>query len=377
MREQQTVEYHHPLSMSKAARWHKCPGSVDATKGISDRPGAAAKFGTDVHDVLARALKSNFSNCSTLSDDERIVAAANAALAAVRSIVPRNAKLLIEEKVTLDQLRINAYEPISGTLDSGAWVPAGKLQIIDLKTGFKPVDAKNNLQLIGYGLGAANLLNEFELATIDTVELIIIQVNEQVGCEIKRWELTLEQLQSSKLAEYQSAVDRVENEPNLLVAGPHCTDTYCPAAANCPALKSWLQAGLDVKLDEIETGRKHLPNMEPTVEKLSSWLERADVLEDLVKQIKDLARTRALDGEVIPGYKLVRGYGHKKWIDVKEVIERAKKAGILERITTLMTPAAVAKATKGFEFDIEGLWEKPQTDYRLVEDKEEGVIFND
>lgn len=291
-------------------------------------------------------------------------------LEAVTKVVSKGEHLNIERRVTLD-LHTLFFEPLSGTLDLGAYRVGGRLKIIDYKTGYKAVKAEENLQLVGYALGEWNTLTVFQQSLITEVELIIIQVNEAVGCQIKSWVLSAEELNTTYRQLYQDAIERVELAPDVRIAGRHCTDTYCPAAPTCPALRDYIERGLHMKLDEIEAGSKLTPQIpqEATPEELNDWLDKAEVLNDLVKQIKDLALAKALDGEIFEGRKLVRGYGHKKWTaKEEEILARAAEVGVAHKITTLKTPAAVAKIAK--DFDTTGLWVKPETGWRLVRDDE-------
>lgn len=380
MSENLSPEYHHPLSMSKAARWMACGGSVEACEGIKDRPNSAAQFGNDVHDVVARALKGNLSNCATLTSDEKTLEVADKALAALRTLFPASAMLLIEERVYLP-LTVTKFPPLSGTLDLGAWQHYGKLQIIDLKTGYVDVPVKKNKQLLGYALGALEKLNPFERATIDKVELIIVQVNDRVGLQIKRWELSVHELETTYKQLYQEAVTRVETNPSLRVAGPHCTDTYCPAAPTCEALKAYLSSKLETDLEAITEGflqkADNKVDKEMSAEKLAQFIEAADVLEDLVKQVKSLSLSRMREGEAVPGYKLARSYGHKKFTPEgeKEVIAQAEALGVLDKIRTLKSPSQVAKIAK--EIDQSGTWIKPEGDWKIAKDTDDAVEFLD
>lgn len=368
--------YHHPLSMSKAPRWIPCPGSVAACEDLPDRPGEPAKFGTDVHAVMAKALTDKrfpaMSSMKFLTKDvAKIEETARTVLAAVTKVVQKGEHLDIERRVTLD-LHTLFFEPLSGTLDLGAYRPGGRLKIVDYKTGYKAVSAEKNLQLLGYALGEWDMLDAFYQSVLDEIELTIIQVNESVGCQIKSWVVSAEELNTTYRQLYQDAVERVELAPDVRIAGRHCTDTYCPAAPTCPALKDYIERGLNVKLDEIQAGTTITPaiNKEATPEELNTWLEKAEVLGSLVSQIKDLALAKALDGETFEGRKLVRSYGHKKWsVKEEEVLARATEVGVQHKITTLKTPAQVAKIAK--DFDTTGLWVKPETGWRLVRDDED------
>lgn len=369
------TDYHHPLSMSKAKRWIPCAGSVAASKDVVDRPGERAKFGTEVHRVVAGALQSKLRNCSTLTKDQEILECANTALDAIRSVLQPEGTLLIEERVYLKSIRTEKFEPLSGTADYATWHSGGKLQLIDLKTGYKNVEAKENLQGIGYLIGLYERLSEFERMCLVEAEIVIVQVNALVGCSIKRWSCSMDDLMGKYRQLYQDGVDQVEQQPYRRTPGAHCSATFCPAAPSCQVFRDWYEAGLELALNEIAPGAPIPMRESITMPELTEKLEYVEALEDHCKQLKQLALARVLEGEIANGWKPIRGKGHKKWLNEAEVMEKARAAGVLDKITSLKTPSAVAKLKTGF--DTAGLWTQPETDYRLVRDSDDpGELFD-
>ena len=75
--------------------------------------------------------------------------------------------------------------------------------------------------------------------------------------------------------------------------------------------------------------------MEPLI---SLWLKR----------VKDTALTSMLNGEQVPGYKVVEGkQGNRKWVDELKVADVLKGAGYAQEDyteTKLLSPAAMDKA---------------------------------
>ncbi len=166
---------HARFSPSASKRWLACPGSMVFNADRKDEPSTYADNGTAMHAVAAWCLTEHFRASKRVGDqipvhkdgsEPRFVEFTDDMATTVQEYVDwlRNyaigKTLLVEQQVDFSSI-VGQLEQF-GTAD-GIVVDreAGELTIVDLKTGFRPVDATNNTQLMTYALGAlAKLVGE-------------------------------------------------------------------------------------------------------------------------------------------------------------------------------------------------------------------------
>ena len=210
-------------------------------------------------------------------------------------------------------------------LDYSRWVPSGfgtgdalivsdtLLEIMDYKHGKGiPVHAEGNPQTRLYGLGA--LAKFGQLYDFPSVRCTIIQPRlESVSEETLTREALLHWAQECVVEQARLAW----TGSGEFVPGDHCR--FCPARAVCSArvaqaLKMF-QYGLEapgVIPDE------QIPKILPLLDDAEAW----------IKDIRAYAEKQALNGQVWPGYKLVRGKRpNRVWSDPEEVKAQLLRAG--------------------------------------------------
>ena len=211
-------------------------------------------------------------------------------------------------------------------LDYSKWVPDGfgtadvviisdlGIEVIDFKYGIGvPVDAKDNPQLMLYGLGA---YDQYGVAyDINTLHLTIIQprINNNSTWEVEvdallKWAKEIEP--RAKLAA-QGLGD--------FVAGEHCH--FCRAKAACRA-----RAEANLELAKYDFKKPELL----TNEELGEILYQAMELQAWTNDVKEYALEQALNNNKIRGWKLVEGRSNRQYADEAEVIKTLKAAGITE-----------------------------------------------
>jgi hypothetical protein len=232
-------------------------------------------------------------------------------------------------------------------VDFSPWVPEGfgtcdciiiqgdTLTIIDYKYGQGvPVSAEGNPQMKLYALGA---LNDYGIAyDVVKVEMHIYQprLNNISTCC-----LMVEDLMEWAEKEVKPIAQKAAKGKGTYKPGEHCR--FCPHAGRCRALTK-----LCTEYVETHDLRVAVPTLAP--------YEIADVLtmEPLIalwlKRIKAQAMTTLLNGEEIPGYKVVEGkLGNRKWKDELQVAKTLEDAGRSRdeyTETKLLSPAAMDKA---------------------------------
>lgn len=192
----------------------------------------------------------------------------------------------------------------------------GPLMIVDYKSGWKRVNAKNNAQLkMGVQLACAKFSGI-------AARVGIYQPMDDVPWS---WD-DFTDADIAGLTEYFTAAAKATDDPDApLLIGDHCMD--CPAAHDCP--QRIAEAGLITLATREELAQG---------EKLAGYLSMVDRVRKLCDAIEAAAFPLAKK-DALPGYKLVQGKpGNRKWKDEALV----RKAGHVGVVPTL-SPAEVEK----------------------------------
>lgn len=304
---------------SSAHRWigGGCTASVMASEGIIGRETEAAREGTRLHDLAARVLL----NGDTHHEPEDWEKIGPYVLDVEAAAKQSGNRIFIEHRVAGHGMR--------GTLD--AMVGA---TIWDLKTGYRPVEAENNWQLLTYAI----------LAGMTSVTLKIVQHD-----RIRSW--VVEDLAPYR-AKLLAAIHMVQTAPRFVASSNNCT--YCPAMLTCPAARTAALGAVDLAYQtplEIppEEMRQELRLLRHAAAQLNA---QVDVLEEEI-------RARIVKGGSVPGCALRPGRASAlKWRenDVKHI--RSWLGPKVLKPEALLTPKQAIKA--GFDEDqIHKLSERP------------------
>lgn len=313
---------HAKLSPSSAYRWFVCPGSVAATAGMPDDSNEYAREGTAAHSLGEQALRDglaaekylgwvipvNYTGPDGKFADQKFPVTAEMAEAVqvyldfCREVASQpGAQMLIEQQVSLARID-PLLEPVWGTSDCTIYLPETRtLYTIDYKHGRgKVVDVDDNKQLKIYGLAAwATFNDKFK---VDRVVTVIVQPRAG-GEPIRQAEYTAAELLDFA-QDCVEAVERTEAPDAPLVPGSHCD--FCKIKATCPALSSKAVA---VAQDEFAL----VAPQQLTIDQCIALLEKAELLEDWIKGVRQYLHETAERGERVPGYKLVPKRGTRQW----------------------------------------------------------------
>lgn len=325
---------HALLSASSAHRWLNCPPSAVASELYPRETSEYAAEGTLAHEVAEVTARENI-HPETGRDgyapevtDEMLDCAAGYRDYIQERITGDDAVLLLEQRVDLTPWVPGGF----GTCDCIV-LQGNTMDVIDYKYGKGvAVDAVANEQLMLYGLGA---LNDYGIAyDVETVRLHIYQprINNVSVWTIQAADLLNwgEQVKPIAAMAAQGGGD--------YLAGDWCK--FCPHAGQCKKLTQTC-----TQFVETHDLRVAVPVLAPH--------EVADVLrlEPLVtlwlKRVKAHAMTAMLDGQKVPGYKVVEGkLGNRKWTDELGVLEVLTGQGYTREDVTetkLLSPAAMDK----------------------------------
>lgn len=324
---------HALLSASSAHRWLACPPSAVAAEAYEDQGSEFAAEGTLAHEVAEAVAGNKLEKFKALMDDENVtgemIEHANAYSCYIQEQITGSApSLLLEQRVDFSDWVPDGF----GTCDC-ILIEGDKLTIIDYKYGKGvAVSAENNPQMRLYALGA---LNDFGFAY--DVTKVVTHIYQPRINNISTETLTVEELLDWAKS-IKPIAQKAAKGKGTYKAGAHCK--FCPHAGRCRALdktcKEYVEThGLRVAVPVLAPHEvAEVLKMEPLI---SLWLKR----------VKAQALTSMLDGQEVPGFKVVEGkLGNRKWTDELQVAEALKAAGYDAEDyteTKLLSPAGIDK----------------------------------
>lgn len=320
---------HAILSASGAHRWMECPPSAlieaeyRARHGDSSSP--AAEQGTVAHALAEYKIRrldhrlqqdAGEKPDSPLIDEEMeahtddyatfILEAASKARAEDPSFL-----LAIEQRLDFSHLVPGGF----GTADC-IIIANNRIQVVDFKYGQGIlVDAKNNPQLMLYGLGA---LNQFgQLYDLETVQLTIVQPRRE---SISTWEISVHDLERWGREVVAPTAKLAATGGGEYKAGTWCQ--FCKIAPTCRA-----RAEQNMKLAKHEFKAP----AELTDADIAHVLTQIPLLKAWAADIEAHALGLAVNqGRVFAGFKLVEGRSIRKYTNEQDVAQACQKAGIEE-----------------------------------------------
>lgn len=323
---------HALLSPSSSHRWIACPGSKYGNR-VRSQSNAAADAGTHQHELAAQYL---FDPESVNYDDLWEVTQQYVNFVAEYR---EGATCYLERRLESSVIG----DVFFGTADA-VIVDDESLTICDLKTGRRPVSAKDNYQLKCYLCLARE---EFPLR--DKFYGVIVQNGVEVA------EFTAEELD----AHYDAVLRAADSDEKA--AGGHCE--FCPLLAHCEVAERWTkQTAEELFEDETELW---------PVEKCKSALELQAVATKLGEVALDQLREHMMSGAAVEGWKLGQRMGNREWADPETAAETLQSDYGLDedqiKPRVLLTPAAAEASLKvagvrGAKKTIDGLTKRERKD---------------
>ena len=319
---------------STAKRVINCPASVKLVQQMPPRPSSEhADRGTLLHNVIAELLEFDKMPAQCLGAqyndqvltqeliDEKIIPA----LAALDVIDPgKRMEYMVETRVAFGDFLPGVFgsTDLLGRQDARAIV-------LDWKFGDGVlVDAVENDQLMFYAAAAMRTESaKWVFEGADEIELIIVQPP-----EIRRWTTTKARILSFE-QELAKAVKRAHQDDAPIKTGEHCR--WCAAKPICPQMNGAVDRAVHQQIVNLDK------------EQLGAYLEKADVLEDWIKDLRALAFQVLESGAEVPGYKLVAKRGTRQWTSEGAVEAWADHNQITDAYETkLKSPAQMEKVLK-------------------------------
>ena len=355
---------HAILSASSSNGWIHCPPSVRLSQKYEDEISPYALEGTSAHSLAEYKLRTLLGqNVNDSREDlefynEEMEELTEGYASYVMEIVSKyqNPAVFVEERLDLSEYVKESF----GTADCVV-VGGEDLHVIDLKYGQGVlVDARENTQLMLYGLGALTLFDG-----IYDIEKVILHIYQPRRCNISTYEIKKIELYKWGVVIREIAEKAYKGEGEFS-CGEWCI--FCKAKNKCRK-----RAEEKLKLAQEEFT---LPP-ELSDDEIEEILPKIDELEQWTKDIKAYALERALKGHRWKGLKLVEGRSNRKYVDEDEVIRKVKELGFNPFEEKLLGITAMTKllGKKVFDENIVDLLEKPKGKLTLVsiDDKREEV----
>lgn len=265
------------------------------------------------------------------------------------------AVLLIESKLKLTEFIPEGFGSSDAVLIYG-----DTLEVFDLKYGKGvKVEAENNAQMMCYALGA--YCGQGEFYDIANVRMTIIQPRLRHESSWGMHVLDLMQWAEHQLkpAAMLAFEGKGEQTP-----GEHCR--FCRVAAQCKALASYT---LDVTEKQTEPGLM-------TLEEIARLLPHFTTIKSWISAVEEFALAAALEGDTIPGFKVVEGRSIRKISNPYRAMELLEQNGISPenylKPKELKSIGDLEKALtkKGFNTLLGDLVIKPEGKPTLVEESD-------
>ncbi len=384
---------HAIISPSGMSRILLCPGSVAASAPIEDAASIHASEGTAAHklgeDSILLGVSPHDLVGTVITADGVDFAVTKEMADAVAMYVTmaeaRHEEMGKDETVMLVEQRVSLEPHIPETWGTADLVLINRKDLLvdvwDYKHGKGiEVEAKNNTQMMTYALGVLSKLREegWTKEELDAVKvnLRIVQPRTASPVDDNEWDVSPAALREIyKLIKVQAcrALDMMEGkiEPVFTPGETQCR--WCKAAPSCPKLAEaalaeasefWSESFRDEVENQILKGNEKaaIHKAEETAavlmpgisdDKLVDMLASAKLAKTFAKAVEAEALSRAMQGNILPKHKLVRGRSTRKWDDADALIQMAVDSGLstdeldLMAPRTLLSPAKMEKLSGG------------------------------
>jgi len=322
---------------STAKRVMNCPGSVALVAQMPPQPSSSyADEGTLLHDTIAQILDKGTDPSEYLGTvyngveltQELIDTKLIPALELLNEIDPDSImEFSVENRVGFG----DRLPGVFGSTDLLCRV-GNRAVCLDWKFGDGvTVEAEENPQPMFYSAAARRTPGlEWWHEGAESLELVIIQPP-----HIRRWTTTFARI--DKFEKDLVRAVKVAKKPDApLASGDWCR--WCAAKPVCPVMTGALDRVVNSQLEGIDAAQ------------IGEYLQKADMLEDWVKSLRELAFQMLEAGKPVPGYKLVAKRGVRKWTDDETAYAQLILLGLTDddvwEAPELLSPAKIEKVLK-------------------------------
>ncbi len=350
-----TPQTHALLSASSAYRWLNCTAAPLFERNFPEQTSGYAEEGRLAHAVCELKIHKKFTPMSSRTFTTRFNKLKKDPL--YQDEMDKTSDLYIEH-LTEKAMAYDSIPSVSAEVrvDFSDYVPEGfgtcdcvmiggdTLNIIDYKHGKGvPVSAENNPQMRLYALGALKRYAPVFGASIKNVCMTIDQPRIQ---DIPSSEtITVEELRTWG-EEVKPIAAKAYMGLGEFHSGEHCR--FCRGKAQCRA-----RADVNTSLEEFKDyvpQKSDKPNVNDqnvlTDEQVGDLLERGKELVAWYKDLEEYALRALLNGESIPGWKVVAGRSNRTFTDQDAAIAAVLAAGYDEALIYDRKPKTLTELEK-------------------------------
>jgi hypothetical protein len=313
---------HSRLAPSSAYRWLNCPASIEINELLNNKNDAesdASREGTKAHEYAEKILKQYKVKREVLDsiEDEVMRDSVEEYVTYVKSFWESVSTLVVGTEVEVEIPIKDSW----GTVDAFS-ISDDEIHVFDFKYGFRKIEAKNNPQLILYGLGLVNLVRQNpmkqDVKIHDNTVVSFHIIQPRVSITPSKWSMTVKEL-DEWLINNQGNIDNAVNSENgepIFSSGEHCS--FCRARSVC---KKRMNNYTDVKKFLGEKYSNGMLSVEEVEEYYADSLKYAKYVEELKKFL-----LRAGEEGTLKRYKLQDGKSRRMISSTELFNEVAKKA---------------------------------------------------
>lgn len=292
---------HSMFSPSQLHRIIACPSSVQLYKEVkpAQQSSVYAEEGTLLHSYMERAI--SMGELPQIPDAEH-------------RVVCREAFNYVNKYMTQDTIpfaevkaQIQSVPEVYGTSDVVLVNNSERtIRVIDYKFGAHvEVHAENNPQFMAYALGAIDTL---KLDTTFRIFIHVVQPRKDIYEEV---EITYDKLIRWQNEVLIPAIAKAQSDkPYFGPSEEACR--WCQVKAVCPAYKE----AADQAAETVFAAYRAIEqNWAISQDELIKFYESVPVLKERIKAVEDYILNSILTGRSIPGYKVVRTRGRRKFKD--------------------------------------------------------------
>lgn len=362
---------HSKLSPSSAARWLKCPASLEGPTA-EDQSSEYAAEGTVAHKLAEHCYllgADPFEMVGLSRECDGFMFTVNDEMASAVQMLLDFVDTAREGKLVATEARIihPSIPDFGGTVD---FVIPTKHHLIDFKYGaglVVDVTGDDEHCWNGYNaqLACYALLARAHYGWKPTVDITVTVV--QPRATHQDGPIRTVVIPWNFLVRFTKEIDRVVSGERAgeFNAGDHCR--FCPRRVDCPELYERTLLLAQSEFDESDM----------TTERASEVMQMAASIQSYLTAVQSWVHSRMEKGESVPGYKLVNRYGNRRYAFDEETIARKCRSRKFGKRAIykmeLLSPAQLEKVV-GKEF-IASLVERPHTGTTVVpeSDRREAV----
>lgn len=338
---------HALLSPSSAHRWMNCPLAPRLEATLPEKPSEYAREGTVAHSVCEITAKKKFKKVKAAEynrvikklktdaawDDEML----HTAETYVEHLTERAMEFANEPYIAFEvKVDISDYVPEAFGRCDCVMFGGDTLIITDYKHGKGvPVSPDENPQLMLYALGALKLYKPLFGVALKKVAVYIDQP--RIGA-YDGWACTVDELlawgESVKPKAQMAFMGFGEYH-----AGDWCR--FCRANGICKA-----QAEQQIGAFDDFSAAVGNPAALLSPSEMGEVLKRGETLVSWYETVREKALESLLNGEKIPGYKVVEGRSTRCWTDQDKALDKLQESGVDRAVIYDSVPKTLAQLEK-------------------------------